>query len=55
MTDVEIVDLPFQFKNETKVSVGKFDEENTEFTHLSVLKNKGNIFFVISDSTGFVT
>jgi len=55
MTNVEIVDLPYLIVNESKVSVGDFDEASTEFTHLSIVKNKGTIFIVIADSAGYIT
>ena len=54
VVDVEVVDLPTLIKNETKVPVAPFDEENTEFKHVQIVKSNQNYIFVISDSTGHI-
>ena len=55
VTNVETVNIPFLIKNETRVTVGAFDAETTEFMHMQVVKNKGHWFLVISDTSGYIT
>lgn len=55
VSNVDIVDIPFLIKNETKVPIGIFEEETTFFKEVRVVKTKGSSHFVISDSAGYLT
>ena len=47
VTHIEEVDLPTLIKNETRAPVGFYDKESTEFTKISIVKQKNQNFFVV--------
>lgn len=56
LSNVDIIDIPFLIKNETKVPVGPpLDEETIYFKHVQILKSKSSSHFVIADSEGYLT
>ena len=55
VTHIEEVDLPTLIKNETRAPVGFYDKESTEFTKISIVKQKNQNFFVFADNTGHLT
>ena len=54
-TNIEIVNLPELIKNEKKSPVGVFEELDTEFRNVEIVRQKGQSFFVVSDSSGHIT
>lgn len=55
LSNVDIIDIPFLIKNETKVPVGPPLEESIYFKHVQILKSKSSSHFVIADSEGYLT
>ena len=55
ITNIDVINIPELILKETKSPVGPFDKENTEFEHLAFVRNKGQSYFVISDSAGYIT
>lgn len=49
------MDVAHLIKNEKKSPVGVFEEQETEFIHVEAVRQKGQSFFTISDSSGHIT